>query len=157
MNMTRILLYLCLLCAGTSSAQHVFPDFLEGTWKIKGREAYEEWTRKGPSALEGKSYELKNGQQKVSEYLSLTQQGNNILYTATVLQQNSGKPVDFILIRSDSVFVFENKTHDFPKQLIYRSISPTEMQVNVTDGGLKGFTLIMNKVTPAAKEASAHQ
>ncbi|WP_129021081.1 DUF6265 family protein [Edaphocola flava] len=147
--MKSIFTYIFLLCAGTTFAQTQFPDFLTGTWKVEGRNTFEHWALEAPTVLKGEGYEVrKNDAHKTTEYLSITYKGKDIVYTATVPGQNKGKPVDFKLVRSDSVFIFENKAHDFPKQIIYRLVGPNELKVKVTDGGLKGFTLIMKRVLP---------
>lgn len=148
---------ICLLWAGSSFAQMTFPYFLEGTWKIKGRESYEQWEQNPAGGLKGQAYDLKkSGEHKITEQLSISQKGKDIVYTALVLGQNKGKPTDFRMVRSDSVFIFENPDHDFPKQIIYQRKSPVELFVKVTDGGMKGFSFTMNKVLPVeAKGTSA--
>lgn len=152
--MRSILTITGLLWTGIVSAQSVFPDFLAGTWKVQGRETYEQWTVTGPAALEGEGYEVrKNDPHKVTERLAITRKGNDIVYTAIVPGQNKGKPVDFRLVRSDSVWIFENKAHDFPKQITYRRIDNDEMFVRVTDGGSRGFSFTMNRVLPDAPGA----
>lgn len=145
--MKSIFTYIFLLCAGTAFAQDQFPGFLAGTWKVEGRNTFENWVLESPDVLKGEGYEVrKNDAHKTTEYLSIAYKGKDIVYTATVPGQNKGKSVDFKLVRADSVFIFENKAHDFPKQIIYRRIGPNELKVKVTDGGLKSFTMIMNRV-----------
>ena len=149
--MRSILTIIGLLWAGVVSGQSVFPDFLAGTWKVKGRETYEQWTVVAPASFTGEGYEVrKNDPHKVTEQLAMTRKGNDIVYTATVPGQNKGKPVDFRLVRSDSVWIFENKAHDFPKQIIYRPVNADEVFVRVTDGGSRGFSFTMNRILPDA-------
>lgn len=147
--MKSIFTYIFLLYTGTAIGQTQFPAFLVGTWKVEGKNTFEHWALESPAELKGEGYAMrKDGIHKTTEYLSITYKGKDIVYTATVPGQNKGKPVDFKLVRSDSVFVFENKTHDFPKQIIYRRTGPDELKVKVTDGGLKSFTLNMKRVLP---------
>lgn len=82
---------------------------------------------------------------KVSEYLDLTSKNNMLTYTATVVRQNSGKSVSFKQIKAGAELVFENPTHDFPKKLVYKRISDSEIQVEVSDGKGKGETFKMFK------------
>lgn len=153
MFMKFILTIIGLLWTGIVSGQSVFPDFLAGTWKVKGRETYEQWTVVAPASFKGEGYVVrKNDPHKVTEQLAMTRKGNDIVYTATVPGQNKGKPVDFRLVRSDSVWIFENKAHDFPKQIIYRPVNADEVFVRVTDGGSRGFSFTMNRVLPDAPE-----
>jgi uncharacterized protein YciI len=137
--------FLILLLAGTAAAQQGFPDFLQGTWKMENREIYERWDRLNEHAMKGFTYELKNKQMAISEYLDISGSENEITYTATVPGQNQGNSIRFKLIRSDSLFIFENPVHDFPKKIVYKKLSDTEIFVQVSDGAEKGFSYKMKK------------
>lgn len=126
-------------------AQSDYPDFLQGIWKMENKEVYERWDRLNDSTLKGFSYKLKNGQMSISEYLDIKKNNKEVIYTATVLNQNQGKGVDFKLTKADSSFTFENSGHDFPKKIVYRKISDTEIFVQVSDGKEKGFSYRMQK------------
>jgi hypothetical protein len=95
--------------------------------------------------MKGFSYSLKGGIMVVLEYLDISRNDNEILYTATVLDQNQGKSIHFKSTESDSMFVFENLKHDFPKKIVYRKLSETGVGVEVSDGDKKGFTYLMVK------------
>ena len=136
---------LLLLLLSPVVAQVQFPDFLSGTWKVEGRDRYEHWDRLNEQSLRGLSYTVNENNMAVSEYLEIEQNGYEISYRATVLHQNEGKSVAFKLVRSDSIFLFENPDHDFPKKIIYRKISADELFVSVTDGDKKGFSYTMTK------------
>jgi len=136
---------LLLLMMSPVVAQVQFPDFLSGTWKVEGRDRYEHWDRLNEQSLRGLSYIVNENNMAVSEYLEIEQNGYEISYRATVLHQNEGKSVAFKLVRSDSIFLFENPDHDFPKKIIYRKISADELFVSVTDGDKKGFSFTMTK------------
>ncbi|MBK9255184.1 MAG: hypothetical protein IPM42_06810 [Saprospiraceae bacterium] len=127
------------------NGQSVFPDFLQGTWKTENKDIYEHWDLMNDHTLKGFSYNIKNGVMNPSEYLEIHQKENGIFYTASVLRQNQGKGIDFKLTRSDSLFTFENPNHDFPKIIIYRLKSASEILVEVSDGNKKGFSYIMKK------------
>ncbi|MBE2190481.1 MAG: hypothetical protein IAE98_13595 [Candidatus Kapabacteria bacterium] len=142
------LIYILLLIFSTSAlySQTAFPDFLHGTWKMENKEIYEHWDILSEGKMKGFSYKMKNGKMTVSEYLDLTIQGSDIIYTASVLNQNKGAGIDFRMTQSDSLFVFENPNHDFPKKISYLKRSDTEIFVQVSDGQEKGFSYIMHKI-----------
>ncbi len=143
--MKLILLFLILPLTELVSAQSIFPGFLHGTWKMENEEIYEHWDRLNDNILKGFSYNMVNGEITISEYLDISRNGHEIKYTATVLNQNQGKGIDFILSKSDSAYTFENLNHDFPKKIIYKKLTGTEIIVQVSDGNQKGFTYRMKK------------
>jgi uncharacterized protein YciI len=143
--MKYILTLLILSTVELTVAQSSYPDFLQGTWKMENKEVYEHWDILNENTLKGFSYKLKDGQMFVSEYLEITKVNNEVIYTATVLQQNQGKGVNFKLTITDSAFTFENPNHDFPKKIIYQNLNDTEIFVQVSDGKQKGFAYKMQK------------
>jgi uncharacterized protein YciI len=144
-TMKYILPFLILFSVELASAQSSYPDFLQGTWKIENQEIYAHWDKLNDSSLKGFSYNLKEGQMIISEYLDITKTNNEIIYTATVLNQNQGKGINFRLTKTDSNFTFENPTHDFPKRIVYQKLSDTEIFVQVSGGNQKGFSYKMQK------------
>ncbi|MDO9183187.1 MAG: DUF6265 family protein [Bacteriovorax sp.] len=123
----------------------MLPNFLKGTWKMENKENFEHWDALNDNTLKGFSYKVNDGQMVITEYLDIIQKNNEVIYTATVLNQNQGKGVDFKMTKSDSTLTFENKNHDFPKQIVYKQLSNTEIFVQVTDGKQKGFAYKMTK------------
>jgi hypothetical protein len=148
--MKKLLLFLILLlpCSGYQLyAQTGFPTFLEGTWKMENREVYEEWKSHDDGSLIGISYRLNDGEQEVTESLEIMRQGKQIIYTATVPDQNEGKKIEFVLHQPDSLtYSFENPEHDFPKKISYQKKSNTEIYVSVTGEDDQGFSFTMYKV-----------
>ncbi len=145
-------LFFFLLWANTLSAQVPISNFLQGTWKTDGRDSYEYWSKLSETSFKGFSYQQRNGDMRVSEYLEITVFDSTVVYTASVINQNKGKGVQFTLSPSDSAFVFENPEHDFPKMIIYRPLNENKIKVTVSDGGSRGFSYILNKVIPIAVE-----
>jgi uncharacterized protein YciI len=88
----------------------------------------------------------------VSEYLEIEQRKNELFYTATVLNQNQGKSIEFKLSQSDSAYVFENLRHDFPKKIIYQKNSDNELFIQISDGKQKAFAYRMLKQNGASAE-----
>ncbi|MCX2682073.1 DUF6265 family protein [Galbibacter sp. EGI 63066] len=122
-----------------------FPEFLQGTWKIENKETYEHWDKLNNNTLKGFSYKIESGQISISEYLDISRNGNETIYTATVLNQNKGRSINFKLTKSDSTYTFENPKHDFPKKIVYQKLSNTEVFVKVSDGNQKRFAYKMIK------------
>ena len=49
-----------------------------------------------------------------------------------VPNQNAGKAIDFVLNQIDeNTYSFENPNHDFPKKIIYKKVSDSELFVVV--------------------------
>lgn len=138
--MKYLLVILTSIISHLAFGQAEVPDFLQGTWKMENKEIYEHWDKLNDKILKGFSYKLNDGQMKVSEYLEIKKHDNHIVYTASVINQNQGKAIDFKLTKTDSTFTFENPNHDFPKKIVYQKLSDTEILVQVSDGNKKGFS-----------------
>ncbi|MCH7407889.1 DUF6265 family protein [Belliella sp. DSM 111904] len=146
--MKYVLTIVALFLIKVAFAQSESPDFLQGTWKMEGKESYEHWDKLNGNTLKGFSYKLKDGQIVIAEYLDISKEANKITYTATVLDQNHGVGVDFLGTKTDSVFIFENPQHDFPKIIMYQKLNDNEIFVQVSDGQQKGFSYKMRKQRP---------
>lgn len=125
--------------------QSRMPYFLQGTWKVENKEIYEHWDKLNSHALKGFSYQLKNGQMEISEYVDISERNNQTIYTAVVINQNEGKEIEFRLTKTGDSFTFENPDHDFPKSISYQRVSDNEMFVSVSDGKQNGFSYKMTK------------
>lgn len=124
-------------------------QFLEGTWKIEGKEQYEVWEQNGKDALKGHAWKYDGKQKKILETLAIKKAGNQLIYEASVPNQNEGETIQFILNPKIREYLsFENPDHDFPKKIQYRRISNTEIEVIVLGGEGKGFSLKMRKQMP---------
>jgi len=140
------LIFFILLSFYSSFAQNVFPSFLQGTWKMEGRDVYERWDKLNDYSMKGVSYVIENGKITVFEYLDLLYDNGKENYTATVIGENEGKGIAFSMTRSDSVFTFENLQHNFPKIITYQKRTDTEVLVKISDGANKEMSWIMKKV-----------
>lgn len=142
-------LFLFLGISQLASAQ--VPHFLEGLWKQEGKPVYEQWNKNLDGNLKGFSYKLQpNGQMQVTEYLDLQQEGEILVYKATVLDQNQGKTISFPGTVSGNTYTFINAQHSFPKGISYQKVSQDTLQVLVF-GGEKQFTMRMVRVNPENK------
>lgn len=115
--------------------RHLFP--LEGTWQRSTPDgiAYESWKVKSRHLMLGEGYATKGGGKQVLENLRLFVEDGKTVYEATVPDQNDGKPVHFLLTRSDpqqGLFVFENPAHDFPQRISYLLVGKDSLHVQVS-------------------------
>lgn len=113
----------------TASAQFKQSDFkalhgLEKCWEMKNRKGFliEQWTKLNDSLLTGKSYQVSDKDTVMLETVQLKYENGIITYTPTVPGENAGKPVTFTLVSISNLtdYLFENKQHDYPQQIIYK-------------------------------------
>ncbi len=104
--------------------------WLEGDWKsqIDDELFKESWSIKNDSVLEGYSVLIKKKDTAFIEKLSIVSEAGNIFYIAQVSNQNDRKCIKFKLIStSQENFLFENKAHDFPQQIVYTHPKPDSL------------------------------
>lgn len=144
----RILSTICLLFLFASCKENKASqlDFLVGTWKMEGKEQYEFWEKNQKNGLVGNSYKLVDNEKSISETLRIKSVGNQLIYGATVPNQNDGKTIEFILNPDNSEYLsFENANHDFPKKIQYKRISRDSIKVSVLGENEEGFSYIQIK------------
>lgn len=117
-----------------------FPDIFAGTWCDTVHGIYEHWDKTGEKQLKGYSYEIKNGEKVISEFIEIAIQENKMVYTVSVKNQNNEKPVSFVLSATDSVYTFVNPAHDFPTYINYTVISENYIRAKVGNKS-RSFTL----------------
>ena len=99
--------------------------WLTGTWvmtKPNGNQRLEIWQKDSSTSLTGKGYKVSGKDTILLETLKIYEDEKDLStwYVPTVPDQNEGKPVLFKMTRrSDYLFVFENKEHDFPQRITY--------------------------------------
>lgn len=144
----KILTSICLLCFLIACSENKSSrlDFIIGTWKMEGKEQYEVWETNKNNEFIGHSYKLNNNQKTITETLSIKIIGNQIIYEATVQNQNEGKTIQFILNDEIKAYLsFENIEHDFPKKIQYKRINENEIEVTVLGDKDKGFSFTQFK------------
>lgn len=146
-SIIKLSLFLVLFCGmfQNLTAQSVFPKFLNGTWKMEDKEVYEHWDQLNENSLKGISYANRNGVIVIMEYLEISNIQKEVLYSATVVDQNNGDPIYFKLIQSDSLFVFVNPNHDFPQKIVYHKIDEQKLFVEVLGKNDEGFSYFLIK------------
>jgi len=95
--------------------------WLAGCWKGTGSESdsLEQWMEPAGGLMLGISRTVQNGRVREYEFMRITEENDALVYTAIP----SGQPLaSFTLINdNDGEFIFENKEHDFPQRIIYKS------------------------------------
>lgn len=119
-------------------------DWLLGEWVADGAKSTfrESWTARGPQTWEGRGVETSKADpaRTSGEVLRLVEMADGVYYLSKVTHNEL--PVAFRLIEcADGRFVFVNPAHDFPKRLDYVREGEDRLQVRVSDGADKGFTL----------------
>lgn len=107
---------------------------LQGIWKMEtGRgPIYEEWQVKSNNKLSGRSYRINNSDTVIMERIELYIEGNSIIYSPVVSNQNNEQPVAFKLIsNTGNRYIFENKEHDFPQRIIYNLVSKDSVHARI--------------------------
>lgn len=123
------------------------PLFLQGTWKVENKEVFEHWDVISEKNMKGFCYQIIEDLISVSEYLDIHIRKEEVILTATVINQNNGEGIEFKLSENGKVFSFSNPDHDFPKKIVYTQQSDDLILVEVSDGNQKGFSYLMKKVS----------
>lgn len=120
------------------------PSFLKGTWQIENKQQFEVWTKQGEENLSGFSYKMKSEEKVILETLSIVVKNGQIIYQATVPNQNQGKTIQFTLNpKVKNKLSFENLSHDFPKKIQYTQLSESQLFVEVLGANDQGFSYKM--------------
>jgi hypothetical protein len=141
MKVTLLLFFISVISSQTLDSL----DWIIGEWQstVKNTIYFEKWVKQSNHTFEGFG-EIKTKIKKSEETLRLVHMSGDIFYIAKVTHNKF--PVAFRLISaSNKKAVFENKEHDFPKRIEY-SINNTTLNVYVSDGDSKGFTILYKKV-----------
>ncbi len=101
-------------------------NWLLGQWEAKEAETLfsETWQALDDSTLTAFSFMLKGNDTLFSENITLAYRMGKIEYIPVFPGEKPEDAVRFVLIDStQQVFVFENKSHDFPQRIVYKAIS----------------------------------
>ena len=110
-------------------------DWLIGSWEKNTPEGIliEKWAPLNDSVLSGISYVTKGADTLFSETMKLELKGDKLLYIPTVKDQNNAMPVVFTSTSiTNNEMIFENPTHDYPKKIMYRQITPDSLVAEVS-------------------------
>jgi hypothetical protein len=117
-----ILFSVLILSACTENSELQEFHRFEGQWSFeKGDERFvESWEIVNDTLMKGISFMTVKKDTVFKEDLELTSMKNGIFYTPTVPDQNEGAAIRFKLSKKDAdKWIFENKKHDFPTEIIY--------------------------------------
>ena len=99
-------------------------NWMLGEWEQKDSlgTLREIWERLDDSTFVGLSYYIQNEKDTIhNEQVELMQDGEHLIYTATIKGENNNSPIPFQMVTDeDSLLVFENPKHDFPKKIEYK-------------------------------------
>ncbi len=110
-------------------------NWLRGKWEVKatGTVLYEEWVKTGEGDLSGISYYLKGTDTVTLEWMTLTRNRDRLIFTAKTAGQNDGDPVSFPASRvGPDELIFTNRSHDFPQNISYRSVTRDSMVAEIS-------------------------
>ena len=110
------------------------------------------WTNQDDSTFVGQSYYIQNEKDTLHfEQIELMQNGEHLIYTATVRGENNDSPIPFQMTKDgDSLLVFENPKHDYPRKIEYRllknkTITATVSGVQSKKNSTESYTMIRKK------------
>ena len=124
-----------------------------GDWVADGdkKTFHESWRELGPKNYEGTGIERsqEDGSVQGAEDLRLVEMGGAVFYVSKVAHNEL--PIAFRLTECEAGrFVFENEVHDFPRRLEYLRVGDDRLNVRVSDGADKGFTLDFSRAPSSA-------
>ncbi|MDZ4664587.1 MAG: DUF6265 family protein [Bacteroidota bacterium] len=123
-------------CVEAQIANDTTFNWLVGKWEAQTKEGkfFEYWSA-SDCMLEAQGGELVKKDTVFKEWLTLTKIKNYWCYIPIVGKQ---APIVFALKESKNrIFIFENKEHDFPQQIIYEFINANHFKARV-EGKMKG-------------------
>jgi len=101
-------------------------NWLLGKWETKTSDGNlsESWKQVNDSTFQGLSFFIKDKDTLHNESIILQQNGEDLIYNATIQGQNENKAVSFKMISgTDKQMVFENPKHDYPQKITYTLIT----------------------------------
>ncbi len=142
-------LLVCILLSGCSTVmpQRVDqPDFMTGSWKVKGAAEYEVWTKESPSRYSAYAYRIKEGEKQIWERMVVSRMSDDWQFAASVPDQNEGQAIIFKLVSNPAQqgeWLFVNEEHDFPKRILYKRIEGDLWIADVRGADGKGFKVTL--------------
>jgi len=140
-----IVLVFCVF-NGVSCLAQTNIEFLIGTWKVEGKQKYETWSIDDHGNLYGEGFKWVNDEKVLLETLAIIKKDGELVYQATVPDQNEGRTIDFVSNKSTANSLsFENPTHDFPTQIVYQKVNENRLFVEVSGQDGDGFSFYMDR------------
>lgn len=96
------------------------------------------WETKDDSTYFGQSYYIQGKDTVHKETIELMQDKEFLFYIPTIQGENNNQPVSFQMTKDeDSLLVFENPKHDFPKKIEYKLLKNNSILATIS-GKLNG-------------------
>ena len=145
----RCALVLAALAGMTGPVPQAAPldklSWLGGCWELRRgpRVTVEMWMSPAGGMMLGASRSVVNGALGEWEQLRLSLRGDTVIYTALPSGQNQTEFKTMSV--SDSGFVVENLSHDFPQRIIYRKRGADSLVTRIEGPG-RGIDFPMTRV-----------
>ena len=110
-------------------------NWLLGKWSTKTADGdlSEKWIQLNDSTFQGESFFIKGKDTLHSESIVLQQNGEELIYNATVKGQNENKAVAFNMTAgTEKQLVFENPKHDYPQKITYSLINKDSLVASIS-------------------------
>jgi len=105
---------------------------IEGTWQLKGEQAFEQWSYKNNEFV-GRSYSFSGNDTIIIEKLKVYAEGRQPYYQAIVKDQNNGEPVNFKMTSClNDKAIFKNLEHDFPTTITYELVEKNRLKATIS-------------------------
>ncbi|HBS88858.1 MAG: hypothetical protein A2W91_01050 [Bacteroidetes bacterium GWF2_38_335] len=114
-------------------------DIFTGSWESKEFDAVftETWNKNPDGSLSGAGVSIYNDTVVFTETLSFRLIRDTTYYVVNIPDQNEGKDVMFRMTKcEDSLFVFENRAHDYPQVITYKFFKKDSARVTL-EGSLE--------------------
>jgi hypothetical protein len=96
------------------------------------------WMPLNDSTYVGQSYFINDKDTIHHEIIQLTQDGENLIYLATVKGQNNDEAIPFKMTKdNDTLLIFENPKHDYPQEIEYIQ-KKNKLMIATVSGLVKG-------------------
>lgn len=115
-------------------------DWLIGNWENKSPDGVltENWKKVNDSTFSATSLFIRGNDTLHSEKITLSQQGEMLMYSATVNGQNNDKAIDFpSTTETENKLIFENPSHDYPQKITYTKGANNTLTAEIS-GDLRG-------------------
>ena len=115
-------------------------DFFLGDWQNISNDGkfYESWKKTNDTLYSGVSYLIVGNDTTFKESIALELRNNELYYIPSVSNQNGNDAVSFKLVKTENnEYVFENKNHDFPEQIIYTKTTSDSLKARI-EGNING-------------------
>jgi hypothetical protein len=125
-------------CSSAQSGDVNALRFLTGTWSAETNSTVteEHWSYPGGTTLMGWGRAIKNGVTVSHEFTMITAAPDGKFFFTAI--PSGQRRTDFIsILVKDSMIVFENKEHDFPKRVRYHRIGPDSL-IGRIEGEMNG-------------------